>query len=191
MTLIRKLIQGALVFPVLGLVLAGIGYLGPVPASLRADTMTSTILPRSAAASLADRAVLERAYNPAVGSQQADGLLELEPNLKPDEMRAVRRALDAAAYKGSGATKRTVSVVQPEGTAGKIRALFAILPMILLGFGIVSSARMRLDPDNHRIMMAEVARLDAGGSKTDAPTEAIRVCEVLSGMKYDKLRSGS
>jgi oligogalacturonide transporter len=186
MTLIRKLVQGALVLPLLGVILSAIGYLGPVPSRIGGDDMSALILPRSAAADPADMAILKRAY--AAGG---DGILTIDPSLSENDMRAVRRALDAAGYKGSGATRKTVSVEQPEGTAGKIRALFAFLPMILLGLGILASVRMKLDPANHRVMRAEMDRLDAGGRKEDVPAEAKRVCEALAGMPYDRIRTGA
>ncbi|MBU0927708.1 MAG: MFS transporter [Spirochaetes bacterium] len=183
MTLIRKLIQGALVLPVLGVILAAIGYLGPVPARLSADDMSGVIVPRVAAAAPADASALARAY-----ADDGSGQLVLDPRLTDDDRRAVRRALDAAGYKGSGASRTTVSVVQPDGTAGKIRALFAFLPLALLALGIISSLRMRLGPANHRTMKAEIDRLNAGGLKADASAEARRVCELLAGMPYDSLR---
>jgi len=182
MTLIRKLVQGALVLPLLGVVLAAIGYLGPVPARITQEDMTTIILPR--AASPADRAALERAYGPA-----ADGILSLDPALAQDDMRSVRRALDSAGYKGSGATRKTMTVAQPDGTAGKIRVLFAFLPMLLLGLGIASSSRMKLDPANHRVLRAEIDRLDAGGRKEDATAETRKVCESLTGLPYARLRA--
>ncbi len=185
MTLIRKLVQGALVLPLLGVILSAIGYLGPVPSSISGEDMSALILPRAAAADPADMAILERAYS------GGGGVLTLDPALPQNDMRAVRRALDAAGYKGSGATRKTASVAQPEGTAGKIRALFAFLPMILLSLGILASGRMKLDPANHRVMRAEMDRLDNGGRKEDAPAEARRVCEALTGMPYDRIRTGA
>ena len=75
------------------------------------------------------------------------------------------------------------------GTAGKIRALFAFLPMLLLGLGILVSVRMKLDPARHRIMRAEMDRLDSGGRKEDVSAEARNVCETLAGMPYERIRA--
>ncbi|MBN2875663.1 MAG: MFS transporter [Spirochaetales bacterium] len=186
MTLIRKLIQGALVLPLLGAVLAAIGYLGPVPARLEPVELATVIVPRASSATPADRAALERAY-----VDGGDGLLALDSALDDEDARAVRRALDAAGYKGSGATRATVAVAQPTGTAGKIRALFALLPILLLALGVAVSTRLRLDPANHRVLLSELERLRAGGDRSAVDEQTRSVCETLSGVPYDETRLGA
>jgi oligogalacturonide transporter len=178
MTLIRKLVQGAAVLPLLGLTLSLIGYLGPVPVRFSEDELSGFVLPRAAAAG-ADTAILRQAYMP-----DPDGLLILDSTLGDAERRELRLALDAAGYKGSGASRLTVQTPQREGTPARIRSLFAFLPMLLLATGFAVSFKFKLDPKRHRIMMAELDRLRSGGSKTDATDEAKSVCEMLSGINY-------
>ena len=179
MTLIRKLVQGAAVLPLLGLTLSLIGYLGPVPSRFSQDELSGFVLPRAIAAG-ADPAILEQAY-----VVDGEGLLSLDVTLSNVQKRELRLALDAAGYKGSGASRITVPTPQLEGTPDRIRHLFALLPILLLSAGFVVSFRFRLDPVRHRIMMAELDRLRSGGSKTDATEEAKAVCELLSGINYE------
>ncbi|MDX9957348.1 MAG: MFS transporter [Spirochaetia bacterium] len=184
MTLIRKLVQGAAVLPLLGLTLSLIGYLGPVPLRFSPDELQGFVIPRVAAAG-ADTALLRKAY-----LMEPDGLLTLDANLSSVRRRELRRILEAADYKGSGASRITVQTPQQEGTPARIRALFAFLPILLLTTGFAVSFRFKLDPGRHKIMMAEVERLRVGGSKTGVPEEAKAVCELLSGLKYEDCFAG-
>jgi oligogalacturonide transporter len=179
MTLIRKLVQGAAVLPLLGLTLSLIGYLGPVPLRFSPDELHGFVIPRVTAAGT-EAALLKQAY-----MADADGLLTLDATLTSDQRRELRMALDAAGYKGSGASRITVQTPQQEGTPARIRVLFALLPILLLATGFAVSFRFKLDPKRHKIMMAEVERLRLGGSKTEVSEEAKATCEVLSGMKYE------
>jgi oligogalacturonide transporter len=181
MTLIRKLVQGAFVLPLLGLTLSLIGYLGPVPSRFSVDELQDFVMPRARAAG-ADTAILQQAYR-----LEADGLLTLDSGLGPAGRRELRRTLDAAGYKGTGATRVTVQTPQPDGTPARIRALFAFLPMVLLALGFIISFWFKLDPERHRTMMAEVARLRAGGARVEATDTTRETCELLSGLSYEAL----
>lgn len=179
MTLIRKLVQGAVVLPLLGLTLSLIGYLGPVPSRFSEDELSGYVIPLAEAAG-ADAGILRQAYVP-----DADGLLSLDAKLTDGNRRNLRLALDASGYKGSGASRITVQTPQKEGTPARIRVLFAFLPVLLLAAGFSISFRFKLDPVRHRIMMAEVERRRGGASKDEVPEEARTVCELLSGVKYE------
>lgn len=185
MTLIRKLVQGAAVLPLLGLTLSLIGYLGPVPAQFSQDELHGFVIPR-ATASAVDTGILERAY-----VADSEGLLSLDVELTSAQKREVRLVLDAAGYKGSGASRITIQTPQRADTPERIRALFAFLPIALLAAGFTVSFRFKLDPARHRIMMAELDRLRSGGSKIDVTHEAKMVCELLSGINYEESFSSS
>jgi oligogalacturonide transporter len=185
MTLIRKLVQGAAVLPLLGLTLSLIGYLGPVPARFSQAELHGFVIPRAAAAG-ADTSILERAY-----VEDAEGLLSLDAGLTSARKRELRLALDAAGYKGSGASRITIQTPQREGTPERIRALFAFLPMVLLAAGFAVSFRFKLDPERHSIMMAELERLRSGGSRKDATADTMLVCETLTGLSYQSMGSNS
>jgi oligogalacturonide transporter len=179
MTLIRKLVQGAAVLPLLGLTLSLIGYLGPVPLRFSPDELHGLVMPRAATAG-ADASLLRQAY-----VMEPDGLLTLDASLTGVQRRELRMVLEAVGYKGSGASRTTVQTPQREGTPARIRALFAFLPILLLTVGFAISFRFKLDPGRHRIMMAELERLRGGGSRLEVSEEAKLVCELLSGIQYE------
>ena len=54
--------------------------------------------------------------------------------------------------------------------------------------GIACALRFKVTPKTHAIILAEIERLDAGGKKDEVTPETKRVCELLTGMPYEKLR---
>ena len=59
--------------------------------------------------------------------------------------------------------------------------------MIGLGLGgIYYTYQMKLDRQNHAVLLKEIARIKAGGSIADAPAEARAVAEELTGRKYEQ-----
>ena len=79
------------------------------------------------------------------------------------------------------------ATVQPESVGHGVRYALQVAPLLCLGTGIMISLFFRLDPKNHRILLAEVARLKAGGAKEEVDPEVRRVCEQLTGHSYEKL----
>ncbi|MGD9941434.1 MAG: hypothetical protein AB7T74_16690 [Clostridia bacterium] len=63
----------------------------------------------------------------------SDGLLTLDSSLTSARRRELRMVLEAAGYKGSGASRITVQTPQQEGTPARIRALFAFLAYTAAG----------------------------------------------------------
>lgn len=83
-----------------------------------------------------------------------------------------------------------IHIIQEEGTIRGIRLLFLIAPFILIVLGIIASYGFKLSPANHTIIMGEIERLRQGGSKTDVDQETQKVCEAVTGLKYEKLWDG-
>lgn len=88
--------------------------------------------------------------------------------------------LDAIGYV-SGAAEQGAS------TLSSMRTLFILMPLVLIGLGILVSRAFRMTPENHGVMMAELNRLRSGGSKRDADPKTREICETLTGKPYSKL----
>ncbi|MGN1319310.1 MAG: MFS transporter, partial [Lachnospirales bacterium] len=75
--------------------------------------------------------------------------------------------------------------VQPDS------AITAILGVLLIGvcglavIGIYFTLRMKLDHHTHQVVIDEIARVHAGGRKEDVKPEVKKICEDLSGFKYE------
>ena len=75
-------------------------------------------------------------------------------------------------------------LVQTAGAENTIAAVLVLGPMILIIIAFVISRSMRLNPQTHAVLRAEIDRLEAGGSKADATPEARDVVEQLTGHPY-------
>ncbi len=75
---------------------------------------------------------------------------------------------------------------QPESAVSAIVGVFS-LGVIGLGLGgIYYTYQMKLDRQNHAVLLAEIDRIKAGGRIADAPPEARAVAEELTGWKYEQ-----
>jgi oligogalacturonide transporter len=117
MTLTRKLIQGALVLPLMGLILKVIDYQTPTQAQI-----------------------------------QAKAILTQSPE-----------------------------------TLAKMKFMFIVMPLTTIIIGIIASLFFKINKNTHTVLMNEIERLDKGGKKEDVTPETKKVCEMLTGMKYEKL----
>jgi len=117
MTLIRKLIQGGFVLPLLGLVLTLIGYQTPNAAQIQNKDL----------------------------------------------------------------------IIQSATTLSWMKSLFILMPLAMIVLGIVASTFFRINKKSHGLMMAELARLDSGGKRSDVDPKVKAVCEQLSGKVYENL----
>lgn len=79
-----------------------------------------------------------------------------------------------------------VQTQTPETLLG-IRLMFLLGPVILLTLGIISSFRYKISPKNHEILMSEISRLKAGGSKTDVASDHKQIIESITGQDYQSL----
>lgn len=77
--------------------------------------------------------------------------------------------------------------VQSAETLEAIKILFLVSPLVLLAFGIISSLRFKITPENHTILMSEIDRLKQGGSKSEVTDKTKSVCEEITGLEYEKL----
>lgn len=79
------------------------------------------------------------------------------------------------------------AATQPPEVGEGVRMALEYAPLLCLGTGIALSLLFRLDPANHRILLAEIGRLKDGGSKDYVSPETRKVCETLTGLKYENL----
>lgn len=195
MTLIRKLIQGALVIPVVGILLTAINYLGPLPERFTKEQFTNEIVGRiqntytggvqSTMVSLA-----EKAYPATTIWTKDTGYVEyriINPALEAKDKSDLRKAMNAIDYKGFGASKKTVNVSQDASTVSWIRLLFVSCPVLFILAGFIAAFFFKITPENHSVLMKEIERLSKGGKKEDVTSDTKKVCEMLSGMPYEKL----
>ncbi|MEL3906938.1 MAG: MFS transporter [Treponema sp.] len=80
---------------------------------------------------------------------------------------------------------------QKASTLKGVRFFFILLPLIMLIAGIVYALNFKVTPETHAVILAEIDRLDAGGKKEDVTPENKRICELLTGIPYEKMRINS
>lgn len=68
-----------------------------------------------------------------------------------------------------------------------LRYFMAIVPTTLLAIGIAGAFAYRINKKTYSVLMEEIARLKAGGSKDEVNSETRRVVECLTGIQYNKL----
>lgn len=180
MTLVRKLIQGAIVLPLLGLLLTAISYAGPIPAALTREQLFDDIIPRIEVVQ-GDPSTLLNVYQ-----DQHDGSFRAE-SIAPEDGRAVRKTLNSIGYKGFGATKSSIAVVQSDKTISSLQLLFVLSPTMFLVLGILCSLMFPINPASHAVLLKEIARLGSGGNASDVEEDDKRVLERMVGMDYERM----
>ena len=75
---------------------------------------------------------------------------------------------------------------QPESAVLAIVGVFSLGVIALALVAIYYTTQMKLDRENHAIMLIEIARIKAGGAIADVPPEARAVAEELTGWKYEQ-----
>jgi len=65
--------------------------------------------------------------------------------------------------------------------------MFALVPSSLMLCGILISLKFKITPVTHPILIQEINRLKSGGSKDAVEPFVKKVCEVLTGYKYENL----
>lgn len=88
-------------------------------------------------------------------------------------------------YPGLGTVQKPQ---QKEYTLKGVRLAFILLPLIMLCLGLFFASQFKVTPKTHAVIIAEAQRLDNGGSKADVDPETKRICELLTGLPYEKLR---
>ena len=106
-------------------------------------------------------------------------------------MTFVRKAVQAVALFGVGLLLQHYgftpkSATQPVEAVYGITLVFGAGSVIFLLVGLYSSMKFRLTRHNHALLVSEIERLKAGGSKYDVTPEARLVAEQLTGWPYEK-----
>jgi len=179
MSLIRKLIQGAVVLPMLGLLLSTIGYLGPIPEKFTDEQFSNEILSEISESRSIDQ--MNRSY------ELNNGYYLLSESVTDEAKREVRLILDSIDYKGVGAGRKKIDLEQSGATLKWMKILFLVCPVLFILCGLIVSTRFKITPENHSILMQEIERLKNGGLKTDAEKHTIDICELISGKEYGDL----
>lgn len=78
-------------------------------------------------------------------------------------------------------------LVQTSTATHTIAAATVFGPLILIGIALIISRFIYLNAETHEVLRAEIDRLEAGGSKEDVTPEARKVCEKLTGHRYEEL----
>lgn len=81
--------------------------------------------------------------------------------------------------------------VQAVSTIQGIRLMILILPLILLTIGVLYSVRYKINPQTHKILLAEIERLKNNGCKTTVEDNTRKTCEEITGLPYDELWRGT
>ena len=68
-----------------------------------------------------------------------------------------------------------------------IALTFFLGTVILIVLAFIESRKVFLNKETHSVLEAEISRLENGGSKADVTPEARKVCEELTGRKYEDL----
>ncbi len=76
--------------------------------------------------------------------------------------------------------------IQPVSAEYAIIGVFTLGVIALAFIGVVFANQMKLDRKNHLILLAEIARIKAGGTIADVPAHARAVAEELTGWKYEE-----
>lgn len=82
---------------------------------------------------------------------------------------------------------RSINQPQTPETLFALRILFFLVPLLLIIAGIVIARKFNITPETHALLIAEIERLKAGGSKTDVDARTRAVCEELTGQSYERL----
>lgn len=75
---------------------------------------------------------------------------------------------------------------QPESAVLAIIGVFSLGVIGLALIAIYYTTQMKLDRENHGILLEEIARVKAGGTLSDIPPHARAVAEELTGWKYEQ-----
>lgn len=76
--------------------------------------------------------------------------------------------------------------IQSQGALIGISILNIALPAFFLVIGWIASIKLKLNTENHKMLVEEVHRLKAGGSMEDVTPKAREVVETLTGWKYEE-----
>ncbi|UTC62269.1 MFS transporter [Treponema sp. OMZ 788] len=87
-------------------------------------------------------------------------------------------------YSGIGQVQKPQ---QKDSTLKGVKISFIIMPLFMILFGIFFGLKFNVSPENHKIILAELNRLEDGGKKEDADEKTKQVCELLIGEPYGRI----
>ena len=79
----------------------------------------------------------------------------------------------------------TGATEQPQSVVDGLTFIFCFVPIIFAVMGFYFASRVKLNPTTHKMLLAEIERLRAGGSKADVDPETKALVEQLTGYKYE------
>jgi oligogalacturonide transporter len=201
MTLVRKLVQGALVFPLLGVMLTAIGYRTPGPAAIAVGKAAGQML--AAAESMKVESDGRRrqlqarrievlsgkiaAVVPEIGDGRFRERVSAENGRISETARLAPLERADAVIAGAREIQGALRITQSPETARRLRFLFILAPLLLIASGIFFGLRFRINGATHRVLMAEIERLKGGGTRDAADPETKRICRELTGITHDRL----
>lgn len=86
-------------------------------------------------------------------------------------------------YSGIGEVQKPL---QKEYTLHGVRIAFVFMPLVMIIVGIIVGMTFKVTPENHKIILEEIRRVEAGGKKEEAPEQTKKVCELLMGIPYGR-----
>jgi len=187
MALSRKLFHALIIMNGLGLLLNVIDYQKPVPTVLLPYQYVHAVEMSGDGANR--RHVIEQAY-----LKREDGNYQLKAvsddgSFTENDLYALSAALDTIGFPYTGISDPR-KVVQSQDTLRKLRFLFILLPMVMASAGIFVAFFYKMTPENHRLVVMEIERLENGGSKQDVDAQTRAICEELTGLSYEEMYGG-
>ena len=83
--------------------------------------------------------------------------------------------------------KHFSDMAQYPGVQTGIAVIFFVGTAVMIALALFESRKVYLNKETHAVLEEEIARLENGGSKADVTPEARKVCEELTGRKYEQL----
>ncbi|MCP4751461.1 MAG: MFS transporter [Proteobacteria bacterium] len=188
MALSRKLFHALIIMNGLGILLNLIGYKQPVPSALPPEHYQQALVLAEDRPAIRDS--LERSYiRKEDGNYYLNIQAEGEDTLSETEIYDLSVNLNALDFQSTGIGDPR-KIVQSETTVGRLRVFFIVLPMFMAFTGIIIAFFYKLNPRNHKVIVAEIERLENGGRKEEVDPETRAVCEELTGLPYTKMYGG-
>ncbi|MBT1174322.1 MFS transporter [Bifidobacterium sp. LC6] len=75
---------------------------------------------------------------------------------------------------------------QPPQTVFALACLFSFVPIVICLVGIAFTYRLKLNRENHELLLDEIDRLRSGGSMAEVTPETRTLVESLTGMPYEQ-----
>ncbi|WP_255811547.1 MFS transporter [Treponema denticola] len=111
--------------------------------------------------------------------------IEAQDFYTKDDLYDLKELLDKIDFKYSG-IGQVQKPQQKNSTLKGVKISFIIMPLFMILFGIFFGLKFNVSPENHKIILDELNRLEAGGKKEDADEKTKQICELLIGEPYGR-----